>query len=123
MKKVLSLATFVLLMTTLVIACKKDSENDNDDDDTPTIIDCSAITTTFSGNVSTLIATSCAKSGCHASGSLNGPGPLTNYNQIFAARAKIRTAVANGSMPQDATFTAQQKAIITCWIDAGAPNN
>jgi hypothetical protein len=120
MKKLLSLSAFVLLMVVLVIACKKDSENENKESAT---VDCSTITTTFSGTVSPLIALSCAKSGCHATGSTNGPGALTNYTQIFNSRARIRVVVANGQMPQDATFSAQQKAIITCWIDAGAPNN
>jgi hypothetical protein len=118
MKKLLSLAACILLMAVLVNACKKDSENNN-----PQPIDCSTITTTFSGNVSPLILSSCAKSGCHASGSTNGPGALTNYTQIFTSRVRIREVVASGEMPQDATFSAAQKATITCWIDAGAPNN
>ncbi|THU36859.1 hypothetical protein FAM09_18005 [Niastella caeni] len=117
MKKMLSLSACVLLLVVLVNACKKDSEND-----TPPV-DCSTITTTFSGTVRPLMASSCAKPDCHASGSTNGPGALTNYTQIFNARAQIRTVVASGQMPQDATFSANQKAIITCWIDAGAPNN
>lgn len=119
MKKLLSLAAFIVLMTVLVIACKKDSENDN----TPATVDCSTITTTFAGTVQPLMNTSCAKSNCHATGSVNGPGPLVTYTQIFNARAKIRDVVASGTMPQDATFSANQKALITCWIDAGAPNN
>jgi hypothetical protein len=119
MKKLLSITACIVLMVVLAIACKKDSENDSPSG----TVDCGTITTTFSGTVSPLMATSCAKSGCHASGSSNGPGALTTYTQIFNARAQIRAAVASGLMPQDATFTAQQKAIITCWIDAGAPNN
>ena len=58
MKKLLSLAAFIVLMTVLVIACKKDSENDN----TPATVDCSTITTTFAGTVQPLMNTSCAKS-------------------------------------------------------------
>lgn len=118
MKKIISLTACLAGIVVLVNSCTKDSENDE-----PSTVDCSTITTSFSGHVSGLIASSCAKPDCHAAGSFNGPGPLTDYNQIFSARARIRTAVANGSMPQDATFSAAQKAIITCWIDAGAPNN
>lgn len=118
MKRMLSLVTCIVLIVVLVNACKKDSENDS-----PKPVDCSTITTTFSGAVSPLIASSCAKSGCHAAGSSNGPGPLTSYTQIFNSRVRIREVVASGSMPQDATFSAAQKATITCWIDAGAPNN
>ena len=116
MKKMPGLVTCIVLIVILVNACKKDSENEPP-------VDCSTITTTFSGTVKPLMTSSCAKPDCHASGSTNGPGALTNYTQIFNARVKIRGVVASGEMPQDATFSAQQKAIITCWIDAGASNN
>ena len=118
MKKMLSLITCIVLIVILVNACKKDSQNDS-----PQTVDCSTITTTFSGTVKPLMTSGCAKPDCHASGSTNGPGALINYTQIFNARVRIREVVASGAMPQDATFSAQQKAVITCWIDAGAPNN
>lgn len=116
MKKIIGLSCVVII---IAIACSK-SKDDSGGGGT---VDCGTITTTFSANVSPLMQSSCAKSNCHAAGSSNGVGPLTTYAQIFAAKAQIRTAVASGSMPRDATFTAAQKAIITCWIDAGAPNN
>jgi hypothetical protein len=116
MKKIFGSMACIAL---LVMACSKNSDKTSD---TGTV-DCSTITTTFSVNVGPLVTTSCAKSGCHASGSTNGPGALTTYTQIFNNRVAIRAAVASGEMPQDATFTASQKAIITCWIDAGAQNN
>lgn len=116
MKKIIGLSCVVII---IALACSKSKDNDSGNG----TVDCGTITTTFSANVSPLIATSCAKSGCHAAGSTNGVGALTTYAQIFAVRGQIRTAVASGSMPRDATFTAAQKAIITCWIDAGAPNN
>lgn len=117
MKKSFCLVACIVLIIVLINACKKDSENND-----PTV-DCSTISTTFSANVSPLISSGCAKSGCHASGSTNGPGALTNYTQIYNSRAAIRSAVSSGYMPQDATFSATQKATITCWIDAGAPQN
>lgn len=86
---------------------------------------CSGVTNNkFTADVSPIISSSCAtNAGCHATGSTNGPGPLTNYTQIFNARAQIRTAVANGTMPQNGTLTASQKNSIICWIDSGAPQN
>jgi hypothetical protein len=122
MKKIIGLSFVVIV---LAIACSKSKDEDPTPPPTPppTTVNCGTITTTFSANVAPLIASSCAKSGCHATGSTNGPGPLTTYAQIFAARTQIRAAVASGAMPKDATFTANQKATITCWIDAGAPNN
>ncbi|NLR82290.1 hypothetical protein [Chitinophaga eiseniae] len=116
MKKFFGLVCIVII---LVIACKKKGT----DNLNPGEVDCGSFTTTFSATVKPLMISSCAKSGCHAAGSTSGPGELTTYSQIFNSRAAIRNAVANGTMPRDTTFTAMQKAIITCWIDAGAQNN
>lgn len=116
MKTMLGLVASSIFIVVLINACKKDSENNN-------TVDCGTISTAFAANVSPLISSSCAKSGCHAAGSTNGPGALTNYTQIYNSRVAIRAAVSSGYMPQDATFSATQKAIITCWIDAGAPQN
>ena len=118
MKKLFGLATGLVV---LAMACSKGGDNNNNNNP-PGNVDCGTISTTFSANVAPLIASSCAKSGCHLTGG-NGPGALNTYAQIFAARAQIRANVASGNMPKDATFSATQKATITCWIDAGAPNN
>src|SRR5690606_36766586 len=84
--------------------------------------ECSG-TPSFASAVNPLIASSCAISGCHANGSVSGPGPLTNYTQIKDAAASIRSAVLAGTMPQGSTLTSAQKSTIVCWIDAGTPNN
>ena len=85
--------------------------------------DCSTAKS-YATDVSPLIQTYCAtNSGCHASGSSNGPGALTTYAQVYNARSSIRTAVANGSMPQNSSLTSAQKNAIICWIDSGASNN
>ena len=86
--------------------------------------DCSGPAKSFVTDVSPVFQTSCAiNSGCHATGSGNGPGPLLSYSQIFNARTDIRSAVASGHMPLNATLTATQINAILCWIDNGAPNN
>ena len=86
--------------------------------------DCSGPAKSFVTDVSPVFQTSCAiNSGCHATGSGNGPGPLLSYSQIFNARADIRSAVASGHMPLNATLTATQINAILCWVDNGAPNN
>ena len=86
--------------------------------------DCSGPAKSFATDVSPVFQTSCAiSSGCHATGSGNGPGPLLTYSQIFNARLDIRSAVASGHMPLNATLTASEKNAILCWIDNGAPNN
>lgn len=117
MKKTI-IAGICLLM--IFIACSKSGDDNNP---TPTTPDCSGAPKTFSGDVSPVIASSCAISGCHAAGSTNGPGALTNYTQVFNARSAIRTAVANGTMPKSGTISTTQKNAILCWIDNGAANN
>jgi hypothetical protein len=85
--------------------------------------DCSGPAKTFSGDVNPIIQTFCNQSGCHQPGSTNGPGSLTNYNEVFGARANIRIQIEAGLMPQNATLTNAQRNAILCWIDSGAPNN
>ena len=112
MKKTIITALAFLL---LFISCSKDS--------VPFTADCST-TKSFATDVSPIIQSSCAlSSGCHAIGSSNGPGALTNYSQVFNGRSAIRTAVANGTMPQNGSLTSAQKNAILCWIDSGAANN
>lgn len=84
---------------------------------------CDNVTKSFAANVNPIIQSFCNQPSCHASGSVNGPGPLTNYTQVFNARSAIRSAIQSGLMPQNATLTAAQKNAIICWIDNGAPNN
>ena len=117
MKKIHSLL-FVLVSVFLFISCSKSSSGTN----TPAIT-CDGTVKTFTSDVNPLIQSFCNKSGCHTSGSSNGPGPLTNYTQVFNARSAIRSAVASGLMPQNTTLTTAQKTAIVCWIESGALNN
>jgi len=80
-------------------------------------------TKSFASEVHPIFQTVCSNAGCHEASSTNGPGPLTNYQQIFNARTSIRSAVSSGTMPKNTTLTATQKNAILCWIDNGAPNN
>lgn len=101
------------------ISCSKDK--DSGDNQT---LDCSTVTNkAFAANINPIIQSRCATSGCHASGSANGPGSLTSYTEIFNARVAIRSAVSSGRMPQGSTLATDQKNSILCWIDSGAPNN
>ena len=100
---------------TLIFACGKDPVDPN--------TNCTTARS-YAADVSPIILTSCAiNSGCHASGSTNGPRQLTIYAEVFNARTQIRTAVANGTMPKTGSITSDQKNAIICWIDSGAPNN
>ena len=89
-----------------------------------TSVDCSLVANkAYITDVDPIIQSTCNAGGCHASGSTNGPGPITNYTQVFNARTVIRSAIASGAMPQNATLTAAQKNSIICWIDSGSPDN
>src|SRR5688572_35533 len=112
---VLKFSLPVVALLIFIHACSKKPE---------VTVDCSGPVKSFVTDVSPVFQTSCAiNSGCHATGSGNGPGPLLNYSQIFNARADIRPAVASGHMPLNATLTTTEKNAILCWIDNGAPNN
>lgn len=85
---------------------------------------CAGLSFKFSADVQLIINTSCATSpSCHAAGSNNPGGPLTDYNLIFAKRSSIKFQVENGLMPKGGSLTADQKNKIICWINSGAPNN
>ena len=86
-------------------------------------VNCTGVASAFAANVNPVIQSNCAIATCHESGSINGPGPLLTYNQIFNARVAIKTAVGNGTMPKTGSITAAQKNSIICWVDAGGPNN
>ena len=88
-----------------------------------TTLTCTSVPKAFATDVNPIIQSFCNIPNCHNSGSTNGPGSLTNYNQVFNARTEIRSAIATGIMPQNATLTPAQKNSILCWIDSGAPDN
>ncbi len=115
MKRIMAVGTGLLAIVT---ACSKSSS------DSTTTVDCGTATKSYSTDVSPILQSTCAtSSSCHASGSSNGPGALTTYQQVYNARVDIRSSVANGSMPKNASLPTSQKNIILCWIDNGALNN
>ena len=112
----LYLSALALLL--LVVSCSKSGSGGDD-----TTVTCEGTAKTFVTDVNPIIQSFCNQPGCHANGSSNGPGPLTNYAQVFNAKSAIRSAVSSGFMPRNATLSAAQKMAIICWIDSGAPNN
>jgi hypothetical protein len=78
----------------------------------------------FAANVNPIIQSKCAISpDCHASGSTNYAGPLTNYDLIHNLAPAIKVQVLTGTMPKTGSLTSQELQTIVCWIDAGAQNN
>ena len=108
---------FIAAYAALIInACSKNNNSDY-------IADCSVAKTFFADANPVIQATCATNSGCHASGSSHGPGALTTYTQIYNARGAIRTAILNGSMPENGSLSNAQKNSVICWIDNGATNN
>lgn len=108
------------LMAILIVGLSSCSKQENQNAN----IDCSGPAKSFATDVKPVLQSTCNDdSGCHGAGSINGPGPLLNYSQVFNARLSIRSAVASGAMPLNGTLTAAEKNAILCWIDSGASNN
>lgn len=122
-------STIVIICSVIFfVACKKSSSGTGGSTGggggtAPFTPNCSGAAIQFTANVAPIISSSCAVSSCHDATSSNGPGPLTTYAQINAARVQIRAAVISGAMPKSGSITTAQKNSIICWIDAGAPNN
>jgi len=117
MKKALPFFVIVMLAAALFIASCSKSNPIN-----PVV--CDGVTNkTFATDVNPIIQSFCNQPSCHNPGSINGPGALTNYTEVFNARSAIRGQVQAGLMPQNTTLTPAQKNSILCWIDNGAPNN
>ncbi len=113
---ILAMFTFCIIVAA---SCSKDTPDNGN-----TSLDCSTVTNkAFAADVNPIIQARCNVPGCHATGSTNGPGQLTNYNDVFNARSTVRSAVASGRMPQGGSLSTAQKNSILCWIDGGAPNN
>jgi uncharacterized membrane protein len=77
--------------------------------------------TSWVTDVKPILAAKCVS--CH-------PGAGTSddwgkYSSVFQKRSTIKTRVTAGTMPPGGStqLTANEKALINCWIDDGAPEN
>lgn len=119
MNKSLIVTLIIILSVFISISCSKDNDGGG-----TTTVDCSTVTNkAFSADVNPIIQGTCGSSGCHGTGSTNGPGALTNYAQISGSASSIRSAVSSGRMPKNSSLSSGQKNSIICWIDNGALNN
>jgi hypothetical protein len=85
--------------------------------------DCSGVSVSFASDISPIIQANCTKSGCHGTGSNNGPGELLTFAQVNRAKAEIQSSVSSGAMPKDSRLTSNEKNSILCWIENGGSNN
>ncbi len=119
MNKSFIVVLILVIPVLIMVSCSKSGGDNNSGG-----LNCSTVTNkSYAVDVNPIIQSSCNQVSCHASGSVNGPGALTNHAQVAAARATVRSAIAAGTMPQNSTLSSAQKNSILCWIDSGAPNN
>ena len=124
MKKILCILSIISIGIIFNVSCSKSGGTTGGGGGGGGTLDCTSVPKSFVADVNPIVQGFCNNTaGCHGVGSINGPGPLTNYTQVFNARAQIRPQIASGLMPQGSTLTTAQKNSFLCWIDNGAPNN
>ena len=122
MKTTILFTTLIILCIIIFTACSKSSTTK--DGGAGITFSCTGISPTFSGDVQPILNTVCSiNSNCHASGTINFGGPLTNFAEVNAQKADIRAQILSGAMPQNTSISQSQINAFICWIDSGAPNN
>ena len=100
MKKIIIIASII----TIVISCSKTTGSGGGGNSSGGgSLDCASVPKSFMTDVNPIIQGVCNSAGCHNAGSTNGPGPLTNYTQVFNSRVAIRVAISSGAMPKGTT--------------------
>ena len=100
----------------LIIACKKEEEPQ------PT----TPCKPTYTADIKTIIDAKCALSGCH-----DGSVPLPNFNKYPELKARVDNGKVKSFVfdlkimpPSTATqLTDEEKELLQCWLDNGAPEN
>jgi hypothetical protein len=75
----------------------------------------------FSNDISPIISTNCALSGCHKNGT--GLPDFSVLKNIQASASAIKAQTASRSMPIGRTLTVDEINVIACWVNDGAPDN
>jgi len=115
----------VFLSVGLVVSCSDDG------DDSKVDAICDQHTATYDGDVKEIINSSCAYAGCHVDNFASGN--FTTYDGMkthlddgkFEDRVLILKNMPPDYAPEDkpSELTAEQLEILTCWKDAGYPEN
>jgi hypothetical protein len=77
---------------------------------------------TYNGDILTIFQAKCLLPTCHLNNE-NGMGNWGIYSQAFSKRAEIKSRTQSGDMPRTGSLSDDQKALIACWVDGGAPQN
>ncbi len=74
---------------------------------------------TYTKDAVPIFVKSCAVTGCHVPGT--GLPDWLDYDVAKAGRAGIKFQTQNGDMPRGGSLTQNEKDILACWVDDGAP--
>ncbi|MCF6351603.1 MAG: hypothetical protein L3J06_01195 [Cyclobacteriaceae bacterium] len=75
----------------------------------------------YNTSVKSIIANSCATTGCH-----DGSSSQTNFTIFSSVQGKatdIKSRTQSGNMPKDSSLTQAEKDAIACWVEDGALDN
>lgn len=87
-------------------------------------VDCTTVSARFSTDVAPLIKAKCATAGCHNAAGSAGGAVLETYTQIAGLSARVyQRCVVDKTMPTGGPLTTAETTIISCWVNAGTPNN
>ena len=88
-------------------------------------VSCDVSNVTYSNDVTVIIYSSCATTGCHVSGG-TGPGDFTTYNDLKASvdNGSFETRVlVQKTMPPSTPLSDCDLEILQAWIEGGALQN
>ncbi len=86
--------------------------------------DCASNPAKYSTDVSPIIQSKCATSGCHDAATAAGGAVLESYTEVSALAARInQRSIVEKTMPAGTPLTATEINILSCWISSGTPNN
>jgi uncharacterized membrane protein len=90
----------------------------------PVTVDCTTVNASYATDVSPLILSKCSYAGCHSAGSSAGGLVLESYTQVSNHAGHInQRCIIEKTMPPSIPLNTNEIAILTCWINAGTPNN
>lgn len=126
MRKIFLFCLFVSVIFSME-ACTSDALAE------PVMLPCDDLTPTYEADVREIIERTCAYSGCHLGGA---PGLYDDYDGLLSGlesgifRQRVITAKDNPTLGMPPNYapdgraedlTADELMIITCWLDAGYP--
>ncbi len=120
--KILSITSGIafLLLIGLLHSCE-----DNTDAPEPTpAFNCATTELTYEADIRAIVQSNCATPGCHVSGFANGDFTSFDEVQLAVNDGSFRSSVlVSRVMPPSGPLSQNDRDLIDCWLEAGAPEN